>query len=325
MGNFSTCRNASDLSRLSRTLLEDQLKATGRFRTFENEQIAELRFGGEVTSCSVSSSQILFVTNVTVKFSVNITATDIVTSERIISKTVEGETGLQGVSFIGNFLSDTDFKKAIEDVFKVKVPEIAASKELVTYMTHAQGERATPRQSGGSGSTTPTNPPSATTSSVATNLSSNAIITTMFDALKTMDFATFNNSLSDNLLNLSSLANLSQYATQENKNIAGRMLFIVQSSQSFQDIYTVFDVLVVFPTKIGAAQSKSFKLGVMNTGGQFTQIFPNRANQGQKVVFIPRENPFRLGLSATFPIFNTSSDSVEQILKDYLSGLGISL
>jgi hypothetical protein len=315
-GNFVTCQRY-DLSKLTSTLLTDQLKANGRFRIFENENVAELRFGGEITSCSVSAAQILFVTNVTVKFAVNITATDIVTSERVISETIEGETSLSGVSFIGTFLNDTDFKKAIEDVFKAKIPKLAGSKDLVPYMTHAPGERPVPR--GSSNTTTQPTPPTAT----VPNASVNVAIDTMFNALKNMDFMALNNSFTDNLLSISSLASISQFATPENKELSSKIFYAVQSTQPFQNLYTVVDVLVLIPSKTGAPVTKSIRLGVVDTGGQLAQAFPTRVNQGLKVIFLAKENPYRTLFAGTFPIFISSSDVVEQLFKDFATALGI--
>ena len=327
-GNFASCQRY-DLSKLTSTLLNDQLKASGRFRIFENEQVAELRFGGEITSCSVSTSQILFVSSATVKFAVNITAVDIVTSEKIISETVEGETSLSGVSFIGTFLTDADFKKALEDVLKARIPRLIASKDLAPYITHAQGERAVPRQSN-TVSSPPSpnpqslnpNPPTVSTVSVTT---ANVAVAAMLEALKGVDFNTFNNSLSDNLLSLSNLRNLAQFATPENKEVSSKIFYAIQSSQAYGDAYTVFDLLIVIPSKSGAPISKNLKVGVINTGGQFAQLFPSRANQGLKVIFLSKDNPYRVGLAAQLPIFNTSSDAVEQLFKDYLAALGIQI
>ena len=327
-GNFASCQRY-DLSTLTSTLLNDQLKASGRFRIFENEQVAELRFGGEITSCSVSASQVLFVSSATVKFAVNITAVDIVTSEKIVSETVEGETSLSGVSFIGTFLTDADFKKALEDVFKARIPKLVASKDLAPYITHAQGERAVPRQSNTVVNPPSSNPPSqnptAPSVSTTSTVNANTAVMAMFEALKSMDFNTFNNSLSDNLLNSLNLGNLAQFATPENKVISSKIFYAIQGSQTYGEAYTVVDLLVVIPSKSGTAVSKSLKVGVINTGGQLSTLFSNRANQGLKVIFLSKDNPYRIAIAAQLPIINTSSDAVEQLFKDYLTALGVQI
>ncbi len=320
-GNFESCQKY-DLSKLTSTLLTDQLKASGRFRIFENEQVAELRFGGEITSCSVSASSILFVTSVTVKFAVNISAIDIVTSERVVSETIEGETSLSGVSFIGTFLNDTDFKKAIEDLFKAKIPALASSNDLVPYVTHAPGERPVPRNGAPSTPSSPTPPAAAPTTSLV-NTSVNAAVDSMFNALKNMDFTALNNSLTDNLLSPSSVTNLGQFVTAENKDLSGKMLYAIQATQTFQNIYSVVDVLVIIPSKSGVPISKSIKLGVIDTGGQFSQAFPNRANQGLKVMFVNKDNPYSALFAISLPVFKTSSDVVEGLFKDFGTALGI--
>jgi hypothetical protein len=97
----------------------------------------------------------------------------------------------------------------------------------------------------------------------------------------------------------------------------------VQGVQTFQNVYSVVDVLVFIPSKTGVPVSRTIKLGVIDTGGQFAQAFPNRANQGLKVIFLSKDNPYRALFAASLPIFNSSSDVVEQLLKDVTTGLGI--
>ncbi len=325
-GNFASCQRY-DLSKLTSTLLVDQLKASGRFRLFTDERIAELRFGGEITSCNISVSQILFVTTVNISFSVNITAVDIVTSEQIISETVKGETSNSNISLIGNFVSDADFKSAIEGVFKEKIPQLVNGKELLPYMTHILGERPTlPATTTNPNTQTPNPTPIVAPTppnNAATSTSVTSAIDAMFNGLKNMDFNSFNNSLSDNLLNLSSIGNLSQYATPENKSISSKITYFVQSVQDFQNAYTVVDLLVIIPTSAGASTTKNYKIGVIDTGGNLSQAFPNRKNQGLKILFLDKINPLR-GIPQ-LPIFNSSSEAVEQLLKDFNAALGINL
>ncbi len=325
-GNFASCQRY-DLSKLTSTLLADQLKASGRFRLFTDERIAELRFGGEITSCNVSVSQILFVTSVTISFSVNVTVVDIVTSEQIISKTLKGETNSSSISLIGNFVSDTDFKSAIEDVFKEEIPQLISSKEILPYMTHVPGERPTvpaaTTNTQTQSSTPVVTPTVIPTASTSTNIT--PAIDAMFDGLKNMDFNAFNSSLSDNLLNLSSIGNLSQYATPEKKSISSKLAYFVQSIQDFPNAYKVVDLLVIIPTSTGTSVSKNYKIGVIDTSGNLAQAFPNRKNQGLKILFMDKINPYRVPISATLPIFNSSSDAIEQLLKDFNTALGITL